>query len=61
MLNVTLGVDECHFAYFKARNFRGFADFWQIREIFRTEASARVYSREIRESWVIYDAISKND
>ena len=50
---------------FAGRNFRGFAVFWPIREslfreIFRTEASAKVYSREIQESRIIYDVASKN-
>ena len=50
---------------FAGRKFRGFAVFWAIRkslfhEIFRTEASAKVYFCEIRESRVIYDVDSKN-
>ena len=52
---------------FAGRKFHGFVFFfWQIREslfrkIFQTEASAKVYSRKIRESRVIYDVDSKND
>ena len=51
---------------FAGRKFRDFAGFWPIceslfRKIFRTEASAKVYSREIRESRVIYDEASKID
>ena len=51
---------------YAGRKFRAFADFWPIREslfreIFRTEASVKVYSREIRESRVIYDEASKID
>ena len=59
------------FEYFRGRNFRGrkfcsFVIFWPIRKslfrkMFRTETSAKVYSREIQESRIIYDAASKND
>ena len=51
---------------FAVRKFRGFVAFWPIpeslfREISRTEASTKVYFREIRESRVIYDTTSKNE
>ena len=50
---------------FAGGKFRGFAVFWPIREslfreFFRTEASTKVYSREIRENRIIYDVDSKN-
>ena len=51
---------------FTGRKFHGFAFFLPIRkslfrEISQTEASAKVYSREIQESLVINDAASKNE
>ena len=51
---------------FAGKKFRGFAVIWPIREclfreIFQTETSAKVYSREIREMRVIYEVASKND
>ena len=60
---VEMGLKEETFA---GRKFRSFAVFWPsheslFREIFRTEASAKVYSREIQESRVIHDVASKND
>ena len=50
---------------FAGRKFRGLAVFWPIREslfreIFRTEASAKVYSYKIQERRVIFDVASKN-
>ena len=51
---------------YAGRKCRAFADFWPIREslfreIFRTEASAKVYSRKTQESRVINDSVSKID
>ena len=51
---------------FAGRKFPDFAFFCPIRaslfrKIFQTEASSKVYSREIREHRVIYDIVSKND
>ena len=45
---------------FSGRNFHVFAVFGLFREsffreIFQTVASGKVYSREIRERWVIYE------
>ena len=56
--------------YFSGRTFAGrkfgFALFWPIHKslfpkISGTEASTKIFSCEIRESQVIFDAASKND